>query len=177
MPWDLWTTLLLTPRTGPIVVSMTRVRESAIASVTATPRTTRIDAERPMPARRSRQRTLLSRPSETSAVCRTPIVSSPCLSLDWDPKKRCCPDVRRSLYDRRTKLIQLRTTSTKQRQSRLKFKGCATPTQERGCRIVDGTGNPWFYADLAIKNGHTPLWRRHEGAGALDQAHGEGLER
>ncbi len=92
-------------------------------------------------------------------------------------QKRCCPDVRRSLYDRRTKLIQLRTTSTKQRQSRLKFKGCATPTQERGCRIVDGTGNPWFYADLAIKNGHTPLWRRHEGPVALDQAHGEGLVR
>jgi N-acyl-D-amino-acid deacylase len=21
-------------------------------------------------------------------------------------------------------------------------------------RIVDGSGNPWFYADLAIKNGH-----------------------
>src|SRR5258708_6859319 len=91
MPWNLLTTLLLTPRTGPLVVSMTRVRESAIASVTVTPRTTRIDAERPMPAHRSRQRTLLSRPSETSAICRTPIVSSPCLSLDWDPKRDVVP--------------------------------------------------------------------------------------
>src|SRR5215470_15779963 len=58
MPWNLLTTPSLTPRTGPLVVSMTRVGESAIAPVTATPRTIRIDAKSPAPARR-RQRIVL----------------------------------------------------------------------------------------------------------------------
>src|SRR6516225_9518596 len=66
MPWKLLTTPLLTPRTGPLVVSMTRVGESAIASVTPTPKTTRIDVKRPMPGRRC-QRVVLSPPAE---ICR-----------------------------------------------------------------------------------------------------------
>jgi hypothetical protein len=67
MPWNLLTTLSLTPRTGPLVVSMTRVGESAVASVTATPKTTRIDVKRLMPARRRRRIVLM--PSPGKAGC------------------------------------------------------------------------------------------------------------
>src|SRR5262249_30180812 len=85
--------------------------ESAIAAVT--PRTTSVDAKRPMPVRRSREWVLLCRPGDASAVCRTPIVVLPGLSFDWNRKSSV---VRHSsepmTYVRRTEVIQLNTTDT-----------------------------------------------------------------
>src|SRR3954462_3223081 len=44
----------------------------------------------------------------------------------------------------------------------------------RNARVVDGTGNPWFYSDIAVKNGKIAAIGKLEGKTAdrtIDAAH------
>ncbi len=44
-----------------------------------------------------------------------------------------------------------------------------------GCRVVDGTGNPWYKADIAVKNGRIAKIGQLAGVGADEFIDGQGL--